>query len=259
MHKVRIALLHVAPIACEVDHNRRLIESALDLAAEQGADWVVTPELCIPGYLFQEKIGTDWILPQPDDWMRGFCRRVREHEVTVFLSHPERDADTDQLYNTVFVINPRGEIIGKHSKVKALKGAESWSTAGKVVEPIECDGVNVGILICADSYKNEVAQVLKDKGAELLVSPASWGPGRCGPDGEWERRTLDTGLPIMVCNRSGVEKDELDYSRAESVVAQDGERLMSAWSENSVVLSFNWDLENMTLLSEDFQRSYLTE
>ncbi len=63
----------------------------------------------------------------------------------------------------------------------------------------------------------------------------------------------------MVCNRSGVEKDELDYSRAESVVAQDGERLMSAWSENSVVLSFNWDLENMTLLSEDFQRSYLTE
>ena len=119
--------------------------------------------------------------------------------------------------------------------------------------------MTVGILICADAYKNEVAQILKDKGAELLVSPSSWGPGRCGPDGEWERRTLDTGLPIMVCNRSGVEKDELDYSRAESIVAQDGERLMSAWSENSVVLSFNWDLENMTLLSEDFQRAYLPE
>jgi predicted amidohydrolase len=258
MRQVRIAFLHVAPIACDLDHNRRLIESALDLAAEQGADWVVTPELCIPGYLFQEQIGTDWILPQPDDWMRDLCRRIKEHGVTVFLSQPERDADTNQLYNTVFVINPRGEIIGKHSKVKTLQGAEAWSTAGKVVEPIECDGVKVGILICADAYKNEVAQVLKDKGAELLVSPSSWGPGRCGPDGEWERRTLDTGLPIMVCNRSGVEKDELDYSRAESVVAQEGERLMSAWSENSVVLSFNWDLENMTLLSEDFQRAYLT-
>ena len=48
MRKVRIAFLHVAPIACDVDHNRRLIESALDLAVEQGADWVVTPELCIP-------------------------------------------------------------------------------------------------------------------------------------------------------------------------------------------------------------------
>ena len=49
----------------------------------------------------------------------------------------------------------------------------------------------------------------------------------------------------------------MDYSRAESVVAQEGERLMSAWSESSVVLSFDWDLENMTLLSEDFQRAYL--
>ena len=72
MRKVRIALLHVAPIACDLDHNRRLIESALDLAVEQGADWVVTPELFISGYLFQEKIGTDWILPQPDDWVQGF-------------------------------------------------------------------------------------------------------------------------------------------------------------------------------------------
>ena len=259
MSKVRISFLHVAPITCEVEYNRRLIESALDLAAEQGADWVVTPELCISGYLFQEKLGTDWILPQPDDWMQGFCRRVKGHGVTVFLSHPERDAATNNLYNTVFVINPQGEIVGKHSKVKALQGAESWSTAGEKIEPIECGGVKVGILICADSYKNEVAQVLKDKGAEMLVSPASWGPGRCGPDGEWERRTLDTGLPIMVCNRSGVEKEELDYSRAESVVAQDGKRLMSAWSEDTVVLSFDWDLENMTLLSEDYQRSYLPD
>ena len=139
MSKVRIAFLHVAPIACDLDHNRRLIESALDLAVEQGADWVVTPELCIPGYLFQEKIGTDWILPQPDDWMQGFCRRVKDYGVTVFLSNPERDAGTNNLYNTVFVINPQGEIIGKHSKVKALRGAESWSTAGQVIEPIQCD------------------------------------------------------------------------------------------------------------------------
>ena len=257
MRKLRVSLLHLATRVCELDHNRKLLESALDLAAEQGADWVVTPELCIPGYLFQDRIGTDWILPQPDDWMRSFCRRVKDHGLTVFLATPERDADTNNLYNTVFVINPSGEIIGKHSKVKTLQGAESWSTAGKVVEPIECDGVTVGILVCADSYKNEVAQVLKEKGAELLVSPAAWGPGRCGPDGEWEQRSQDTGLPIMVCNRSGVEKEELDYSRAESVVAQGGNRLMSAWSEDTVVLSFDWDMENMTLLSADFQRAYL--
>ncbi len=103
-----------------------------------------------------------------------------------------------------------------------------------------------------------MAQELKDQGAQLLVSLVSWGPGRCGPDGEWEQRSADTGLPIMVCNRSGAEERELDYRMAESVVAQDGRRLLSATSDRSVVLSFNWDMESMTLLSKDFDRAYVS-
>jgi N-carbamoylputrescine amidase len=247
----------VAPVVCEVDHNRKLLESALGVAAEQGADWVVTPELCIPGYLFQKVIGTDWILPQPDHWMRSFCQSVKKYRVTAFLSHPERDPESGQIYNTVFVIDPRGEIIGKHRKIKALPGSEGWSTPGWEIEPIDCDGVRVGVLVCADAYKNDVAQVLKDRGARLLVSPSSWSPGGCGPDGEWEQRTIDTGLPIMVCNRSGYEQEDLDFRNADSVVAQNGQRLLSAQSDGSVVLSFDWDLDEMSLISEDFQRTYL--
>ena len=257
MRELRVSFLHVAPTVCEVDRNRKLLESALRVAADQGANWVVTPELCIPGYLFQKVIGTDWILHQPDQWMRGFCQSVKEYQLTVFLSHPERDPVSDRIYNTVFVIDPRGEIIGKHRKIKTLQGSEGWSTPGREIEPIECDGVKVGVLVCADAYTNDVAQALKDQEARLLVSPSSWGPGGCGPDGEWEQRTVDTGLPIMVCNRSGVEQEDLDFRHADSVVAQNGQRLLWAQSDVSVVLSFDWDLDEMTLISADFQRAYL--
>ena len=91
----------------------------------------------------------------------------------------------------------------------------------------------------------------------MLVSPVSWGPGGCGPDGEWEARSVQTGLPIMVCNRTGTEPDELDYTLAESVVAQSGRRLLEATSDRSVVLTFDWDMDTMTLLSDDFERNYL--
>ena len=249
--------MHLAPITSDIAHNRDLVERATRTAAAAGAQWVVTPELCISGYMFMEEIGTDWILPQPDAWTQSYCNLVKELGLTAFLSHPERDPATDKMYNTIFVINRRGEIVGKHRKVKALRGAEGWSTAGSEIDPISCDGVNVGVLICADSYKNEVAQVLKDKGAELFVSPVAWGPGQCAPDGEWEQRTVDNGLPIMVCNRSGIERDDLDYRRAESVVAKDGKRLLEATSDRSVILTFDWDLDEMTTLSEDFQRVYL--
>ena len=257
MKSIRIALLHLAPITSAISHNRSLVEAGTRVAADSGANWVVTPELCIPGYMFMKQIGTDWILPQPDPWMEGYCKLVEQLGVTVFLSHPEREQQTDNLFNTAFVIDQSGEIVGKHSKVKALRGAEGWSTAGTRIEPVECEGLKVGILVCADAYKNEVAQQLKDKGAQLFVSPVSWGPGQCAPDGEWEQRSLDTGLPIIVCNRSGVEDEELDYRLAESVVAKDGRRLLEATSEESVVLLFDWDLDSMTCLSEDFQRIYL--
>jgi len=257
MKKLRISFLHLAPVTGDIDHNRRLVESAVKVAANQGADWAITPELCIPGYLFMKKIGTDWILPQPDPWMQGFCQMVSEQNLAVFLSHPELDTDSGNMYNTVFVIDRSGRIVGKHRKIKALHGAEAWSTPGSEIDPVECDHVNAGILICADGYKNEIAQQLKDKGAQLLVSPASWGPGQCGPDGEWEQRSLDTGLPMMVCNRTGIEPDELDYRFAESVVTQNGKRLLTGTSDRSVVLSFDWDLDAMALLSDDFERTYL--
>ena len=257
MKTLRISFLHIAPVTNDIDHNRKLVEHGIKVAADQGARWVVTPELCIPGYLFMKTIGTAWILPQPDSWMDRFRGLVKEYCLTVFLSHPERDPASDKMYNSVFVIDSDGEIIGKHRKVKALGGAESWSTSGWKIDPIDCDGIKTGILICADGYKNEVAQVYKDKGAQLLVSPVAWGPGHCGPDGEWEARSADTGLPLMVCNRSGNEEGELDYSLAESVVTMNGKRILEATSKSSVVLSFNWDVENMTMISDDFERVYL--
>ena len=61
----------------------------------------------------------------------------------------------------------------------------------------------------------------------------------------------------MVCNRSGNEQGELDYSFAESVVTQNGKRILEATSKSSVVLSFDWDVDNMSLISDDFERVYL--
>lgn len=269
MKPLRIAMLHLAPAVAEVDHNRRLAEQGLARAAEMGAQWVITPELFITGYKFAEVIGTDWILPQPDEWMQDFCRQVAGCGVTVFLSHPERDAEGGLMYNTVFVIGPDGSIIGRHRKVKALRGPEAWSSPGAEIAPIsvpvsrgpdgESNGhVPVGVMICADAYRNDVAGALQERGAQLLVSPASWGPGDCGPLGEWEQRTLDTGLPIMVCNRSGWEADDLDFNEAVSVVAIDGKRALQAYcGEESAALVFDWDLDAMAPLSSDYEVAWL--
>lgn len=243
MPRLRIALLHLAPRPGDLLYNRRLIETALTTAAGLGATWVLTPELCVCGYDFVDHLGTAWIVPPPDAWMASMCQLAARLRVTVFLSHPEQDQQTEKRYNTLFVIAANGRILGKHRKINALSGAEGWSSPGESVTPVLVPPVGqVGLLICADAYSPGIAQSLKAQGARLLVSAAAWGPGFHGPSGEWERCSRDTGLPLLVCNRTGIDRT-LGFTGAESVVVKDGQRLVAFASERSAICLIDWDME----------------
>jgi 5-aminopentanamidase len=240
-NRLKVALLHIAPRAGDLAFNRGLIEQAIVTAAADGADWVVTPELSVCGYTFAPLIGTDWIAAQPDPWMRVISNLAARLSIVVFLSVPERDAATNLLYNATFAIDRTGAICGKHRKVNALRGgSEAWSTPGIEINPITIDGRIVGVMICADAWSRDVAKQLHRRGAQVLLSSAAWPPGCHGPQGEWERATSDTGLALFVCNRTGSDA-VLDFSRGESVLAHGGNRLMSAASATSAVLTFTWD------------------
>jgi N-carbamoylputrescine amidase len=252
---LRIALLHLAPRPGEVAHNRHVIETAVTLAANLRASWVITPELSVSGYAFAGDIGTDWILPQPDAWMQKFCRLVARLHVTVFLSSPERDHQSHKLYNSVFVIAPNGTIIGTHRKINTLRvGSESWSSPGDNIVPFSiAPFAGVGILICADAFSPHLAASLKTQGAQFLVSSANWAPGLHGPNGEWERCTVDTGLPLLVCNRTGPDRT-LDFTAAQSVIVKDGHRLLSLSSEDATVFVIDWNMRTQNLVTPHYQR-----
>lgn len=71
---LRIAFLHLAPVPGDLAGNRRMIETAVMQAAQAGANWILPPELAVCGYSVLDRIGTDWITPQPDEWMTQMGR-----------------------------------------------------------------------------------------------------------------------------------------------------------------------------------------
>ena len=254
MATIRIAFLHLAPCVRDLQANRRLIDRAVTTAATAGATWILTPELCVCGYDFTDDLGTAWIVPPLDPWMASLCQRAAHFGVTVFLSHPERDAQSGKCYNTLFVIGTEGRIIGKHRKIRTLSGAEGWSSPGEAATPIAVPPVGqVGLLICADAYTPTIATTLKAQGAQMLVSAAAWGPGLHGPNGEWERCSRETGLPLLVCNRTGIDRT-LRFTAAESLVVHNGQRLCAFTSERSAMFLITWDLETQTCLTAEHQR-----
>ena len=250
----KIALLHLETVTGAVDRNRHLIVEAIKHAATTGAVWIVTPELAVCGLQFAHLVGTDWIQPQPDPWMQQVCKLNKILKRTIFLACPERDGT--RLYNSVFVIDSTGDIIGKHRKINVASDSLSWSSPGDSAASITCDGISVGVLVCADVYTSNIARAMRFDGARMFVSPASWGPGIHGPNGEWEERTHETGLPLIVCNRTGAEKT-LDFWKAPSLVVKDGVRLLAHTSNRSAVLTFDWDFGAMRLRSSKYSIDYI--
>ena len=254
MMRGKIALLHLETVPGAIERNRYLIVEAIKHAAAIDAQWIMTPELAVCGLQFAHVVGSDWIQPQPDPWMHQVCKLAKTLKRTVFLGCPEREGR--RFYNSVFVIGPTGEIVGKHRKLNVVSDSLSWSSPGDHVAPIECDGIKVGILVCSDAYTSNIARVLKFEGAQMLMSPASWGPGIHGPNGEWEQRSHETGLPLIVCNRTGTEQT-LDFWKAPSLVVKNGDRLLSHTSPRSAVLTFDWDFSNMVPSTAHFRADYL--
>jgi predicted amidohydrolase len=171
-----VAFLHLAPGLGALDRNRSLIECGTRVAADSGADWVLSGELVVPGYRFEPLIGTNWIAEQPNSWMRRPARLSSDLGVASFVSHPERETLTGKLFNSLFVIGRNGQILGRQRKLKPTPGSEDWSSAGEPGRPIPVDGITIGLLVCADAYQPPPALRLRDAGAQLLVSAAAWWP-----------------------------------------------------------------------------------
>ena len=255
---LRVGFLHLAPELAALARNRSLIEHGTRFAADSGADWVLSGELVVSGYRFQPLIGTGWIAEQPDTWMRRLARLSTDLNVTSFVSHPEREALTGKLFNSLFVIGRNGQILGRQRKLAPTPGSEAWSSGGELGRPVAVDGIQVGLLICADAYTGRPALRLRDAGAQLLVSTAAWWPGEWGPKGEWEARTLDTGLPMIVCNRTGCDTGSQLFD-SESVVVDRGEKLLTLRARGSTVFIVDCKLSDGHIANCELLESTLLE
>jgi predicted amidohydrolase len=176
MREIRISLLHLA-LKPDLQTNYDLVEQGIRIAAAAGSDWVVAPELCISGYQFIDIIGTDWILTHPDEWTTRISQLAGSLKLMILFGHAER-AEAGRLYNSAFLVNSEGAVVGHHRKVNTH--AESWASPGQVPRPIKWNGLKIGVLICADAYTSANTSVLRSMGAQFLISPAAWAPGCMG-------------------------------------------------------------------------------
>ena len=176
---MKIALLQM-PVTASKQENLDTAARYIKEAAANGARLAVLPEMfCCPYtndafVAYAEEGGCE-------SWER-MAACAKEAGITLVAgSIPEKESG--RIYNSSMVFNPQGERIARHRKMHLfdidIKGGQRFKesdtfTPGDEVVVFEADGVKMGLCICFDMRFPELARLLVQKGAQVIVCPAAF-------------------------------------------------------------------------------------
>jgi predicted amidohydrolase len=179
---MRIAIGQL-PGSPDIAANLATISDQTAAAAAGGAGFIGFPEYA----MFKQPIRDEGFLEAAEpldgpfaDAIRGLART---HSIAIAVGIQERIPDEDRAYNTLLMVDEGGRDVGAYRKLHlydAFGGTESrWVRPGDVDQQLVFDlaGFRVGTMICYDLRFPEMARVLIDQGAEVILLPAAWTPG----------------------------------------------------------------------------------
>lgn len=182
--RFKAAAVQAAPVFLDREASVEKACALIALAAGNGADLVVLPEVFVPGAPYWAwtmemrravRFSTELYLNSvdvPSEATTQIGETAGKHGVHVVIGINERD--NKSLYNTLLFFDRTGALIGKHRKLK-LTGAEKlvWGEGdGSTHCVYETDIGRIGGLICGEHTMALPGYVLGAMGEQVHV--ASW-------------------------------------------------------------------------------------
>jgi len=136
---------------------------------------------------------------------------ARQNSIIVVGTMLEKSKKKDRVYDTSFVVNKSGKIIGKYRKTHlydALGFKESAKMlAGKTIPlPTKTSVGKLGMIICYDLRFPELSRALASSGSEILIVPSAWVNGPMKEE-HWftlnKSRAMENGCYVIAPDHLG--------------------------------------------------------
>ena len=165
--------------------NRAKMDSYVEKAAAQNADFVLFPELALGGvpknpmFIFnpddakyQHDVAE--LVPEGDS-TQHFIEMAKKLDIYIGWGMAEQSHERfDALYNTLVVVGPEG-FVGKYRKVHQPLTERIMFYSGSGDYPVfDTRFGKIGLMICFDKAYPEVSRTLALKGAQILLCPTAW-------------------------------------------------------------------------------------
>jgi omega-amidase len=185
-------------------------------------------------------------------------RKAKEKKIWIVGgSVPEKDSQDAKLYNTCVIINPEGEIVGKHRKVHlfdinvpgkiTFKESDSLSPGNEATLIDTFPWGPLGVGICYDIRFPEYAMMLRSKGAKILVYPGAFNM-TTGP-AHWEllqrARAVDNQLYVISCSPARDESSGGYVAWGHSTIVSPWGDIVAKAGPGEEVVNAEIDLKNV--------------
>lgn len=168
--------IQFTPKAGDKKANLNKVKEFIEHHADKQLDLVVLPEF------FSTSIDDKSMINDPEDENGGivteFLKALAIKYNTNIICGSVMEKSDEKLYNTCFVIDRYGEIVGKYRKIHLFNyfgGNEgTYTTAGDKPLVVTLDFARVGVSLCFDIKFPMLYRELIKRGAEIIVSPSAW-------------------------------------------------------------------------------------
>jgi NAD+ synthase len=225
--KIKIALAQINPKLGDVAGNVARISRARADAALGGADLVLAPELAVSGYPPEDLVLKPAFQDACRQGVETLAKETADGGPAIIVGSPW--VEEGKIYNGAFLLGD-GRILARRFKYDlpnyGVFDEKRVFVPGPLPEPIDFNGLRLGLMICEDLWFPTTAGHLRQRGADLLLVPNGSPYDHAKPEQRLDiagARQDETDLPIVYVNQVGGQ-DELVFD-GDSFVLDRGRQL----------------------------------
>ena len=169
---MRVAAIQLQTIIGDIDANLAACEKLANIAAREGAEWIILPEFFTTGAGFFPQLAQ---LSLPADGIAGdlLLSLAKRHKAVVGGSFLCRD-DDGHVRNAFFLVTPEG-IAGRHNKDIPTMWENCFYVGGTDDGLIKAGNLTAGVALCLEFNRTQTVKRLRGKADIVVGGSFAWG------------------------------------------------------------------------------------
>jgi predicted amidohydrolase len=229
--RLRLAVSQFGARLGDVDANLGHMRDVAAAAAQDGAELICFPELCLSGYLLSAEAYSPELLRATAEAERRLAADSAALNLMIVYGTPRR-TDSGPLRNAVVHQSPDGRRL-EYFKTHLVALEQTLFAAG---DEFVVDGAGIGLACCYDLAFPEALRVIALGGAGVLLVPMAWEVQRGFVMRRFATSRAVENIAYAVCVNQSGRIGELEFMGLSCVIDPLGEMVVDLAGETELAL-----------------------